>query len=57
MKNFTYHIEIECEKDVTNNEVSLMMHNIQARLQGYTTDNPDYLGKYTMNLKVNTSEK
>ena len=54
MKNFIYNIEIECEKDVTQNEISLMMHNIHARLQGYVTDNPDYLGEYKMNIKVNT---
>jgi hypothetical protein len=49
-------ITIESEKEFTNEEVSEIMHDIQARLQGYYTKCPECLKNADMKIgyeKVN----
>jgi hypothetical protein len=43
-------ITIEREQEFTNEEISIMMHDIQARLQGYYTKTPECMKKTEMSI-------
>lgn len=52
MRKFRYNIDIECEENVSEKEILQFQENIMGRLHGYTTESPNYLGKFKMFLKI-----
>ena len=55
-KKFHIIVEIETDIDVGEEEMLNMRLTVAHRLQGYQTENPDYLGNYTTVLKIKDIE-